>query len=67
MFDNFAPDAVKNNPKARTEWAVDQVKKAGVASRRLGITAHATFSGSLLLALLASMATTTQRTRCTWF
>ncbi|MGA1773978.1 MAG: sugar phosphate isomerase/epimerase, partial [Flavobacteriaceae bacterium] len=20
MFDNFAPDAVKNNPKARTEW-----------------------------------------------
>lgn len=48
MFDNFAPDAVKNNPAARTEWAIDQVKKAAVASRRLGITAHATFSGSLL-------------------
>ncbi len=48
MFDNFAPDAVKNNPAARTEWAVDQVKKAAIASRRLGITAHATFSGSLL-------------------
>ena len=48
MFDNFAPEAVKNNPKARTDWAVDQVKKAGIASRRLGISAHATFSGSLL-------------------
>ena len=48
MFDNFAPEAVKNNPKARTAWAVEQVKKAGIASRRLGISAHATFSGSLL-------------------
>ena len=48
MFDNFAPEAVKNNPKARTDRAVDQVKKAGIASRRLGISAHATFSGSLL-------------------
>ena len=48
MFDNFAPEAVKNNPKARTAWAVDQVKKAGIASRRMGISAHATFSGSLL-------------------
>lgn len=48
MFDNFAPDSVKNNPKARTEWAVDVVKKAAVASRNLGLSAHATFSGSLL-------------------
>ena len=48
MFDNFAPKTVKNNPKARTAWAVDQVKKAGITSRRLGISAHATFSGSLL-------------------
>ncbi len=48
MFDNFAPDAVKNNPKARTEWAVGVVKKAATASRRLGISAHATFSGSLI-------------------
>ncbi|MFS4466433.1 sugar phosphate isomerase/epimerase family protein [Maribacter sp. 2210JD10-5] len=48
MFDGFAPDTVKNNPKARTEWAVDVVKKAGTASRRLGINAHATFSGALL-------------------
>ena len=48
MFDNFAPEAVKGNPSARTDWAVDQVKKAGITSRRLGIDAHATFSGSLL-------------------
>ena len=48
MFDNFAPEAVKGNPRARTDWAVDQVKKAGITSRRLGIDAHATFSGSLL-------------------
>ena len=47
-FDAFAPDAVKNNPKARTEWAVQQVKWAGSASKNLGIKAHATFSGALL-------------------
>ena len=48
MFDNFAPDAVKNNPKARTEWAVQTVKNAAVASKRLGLKTHATFSGALL-------------------
>ena len=48
MFDNFAPDVVKNNPKARTEWAIDTVKKAAVASRNLGLDVHATFSGALL-------------------
>lgn len=48
MFDNFAPDSCKNNPRKRTEWAVNQVKNAGTASRRLGISAHATFSGALL-------------------
>ncbi|WP_108803848.1 sugar phosphate isomerase/epimerase [Aquimarina sp. Aq107] len=48
MFDNFAPDDCKNNPKKRTEWAVNQVKNAATASSRLGIKAHGTFSGSLL-------------------
>jgi sugar phosphate isomerase/epimerase len=48
MFDNFAPDSLKGNPKGRTEWAIEQVKKAATASRRLGIKAHATFSGALL-------------------
>ena len=48
MFDSFAPDKLKNNPKARTQWAIDTVKKAGTASRRLGLKVHATFSGALL-------------------
>jgi sugar phosphate isomerase/epimerase len=46
-FDGFAAPSVRGNPKARQEWAVDQVKKALTASRNLGITAHATFSGAL--------------------
>jgi sugar phosphate isomerase/epimerase len=47
QFDGFAPEAVHGNPKARQEWAVQQVKNAAIASRRLGLTAHATFSGAL--------------------
>ena len=48
MFDNFAPSQVKNNPKARTKWAIDTVKKAAIASQYLGLDVHATFSGALL-------------------
>ncbi len=48
LFDGFAPDAVKGNAKARTEWAIQQVKYGATASKHLGLTAHATFSGSLL-------------------
>ncbi len=47
QFDGFAPPEVHNNPKARQEWAVQQMKNAAVASRRLGLNAHATFSGAL--------------------
>jgi sugar phosphate isomerase/epimerase len=47
-FDSFAPDSVKGNPKARTEWAIQQLKYAAQASKNLGLTAHATFSGSLM-------------------
>ena len=46
-FDSFAVPEVRGNPKARTEWAIDQVKRAIRASGRLGLTAHATFSGAL--------------------
>ena len=46
-FDGFAAPEVRGNPKARQEWAVDQVLKAGKASQNLGITEHATFSGAL--------------------
>jgi sugar phosphate isomerase/epimerase len=46
-FDGFAAPQVRGNPKARQEWAVDQVKKALTASKNLGIGAHVTFSGAL--------------------
>ena len=46
-FDGFAAPSVRGNPRARAEWAVSQVKKALTASKNLGITAHATFSGAL--------------------
>ena len=48
MFDAFAPQRLKGNYKARTAWAIQQVKDAAIASKRLGLKAHATFSGSLL-------------------
>ncbi|MFW2541479.1 sugar phosphate isomerase/epimerase family protein [Primorskyibacter sp. 2E107] len=46
-FDAFAPAHVHGNPKARQAWAVDQVKKAAVASRRLGLDTTVSFTGSL--------------------
>ncbi|MBN8632657.1 MAG: sugar phosphate isomerase/epimerase [Rhodobacterales bacterium] len=46
-FDGFAAPAVRGNPKARAAWAVDQVKMALTASKNLGMSAHATFSGAL--------------------
>ena len=46
-FDGFAAPSVRGNPAARQEWAVDQVTKALTASRRLGLTAMASFSGAL--------------------
>ncbi|HTQ65972.1 MAG TPA: sugar phosphate isomerase/epimerase [Puia sp.] len=48
LFDGFAPVAVHNNPKARTEWAAQQLRYAAKASQNLGLNAHATFSGALL-------------------
>ncbi|MEY2943517.1 MAG: hypothetical protein RLY97_1531 [Pseudomonadota bacterium] len=47
QFDGFAPPAVHGNPAARQAWAVQQMKNAAVASRRFGLTAHASFSGAL--------------------
>ncbi|MBO3270091.1 sugar phosphate isomerase/epimerase family protein [Hymenobacter defluvii] len=48
LFDGFAPAEVRGNPAARQQWAVQQLKYAAQASRNLGLTAHATFSGALL-------------------
>jgi sugar phosphate isomerase/epimerase len=47
QFDGFAPLAVHENPAARQAWAVEQMKLAAKASRRLGLSAHASFSGAL--------------------
>ncbi len=47
QFDGFAAPEVRANPKARAEWAAGQVTKALTASRNLGLTEHATFSGAL--------------------
>jgi sugar phosphate isomerase/epimerase len=47
-FDAFAPKEVHGNSKARTEWAVQQLKYAAKASQHLGLDAHATFSGALV-------------------
>jgi sugar phosphate isomerase/epimerase len=46
-FDGFAAPEVRGNPKARQEWATNQLLMAAKASRNLGCTAHATFSGAL--------------------
>ncbi len=47
-FDGFAPEAVRGKPAERQEWAIQQLLYAAKASRRLGLQAHATFSGALL-------------------
>lgn len=48
LWDGFAPPELRGNSKARTEWAISQLKLAAKASRNLGLNAHATFSGALL-------------------
>lgn len=47
QFDAFAPSEVHGNPKARQEWAVDQMMKAAKASRNLGLDVSVSFPGSL--------------------
>ena len=47
LFDGFAPEAVRNNAPLRQAWAVEQLRLAAQASARLGLKAHATFSGAL--------------------
>ena len=52
MFDGFAPSEVRGNPRARQEWAVNQMLLAAKASHNLGLTRHATFSGALMWHLM---------------
>lgn len=47
LFDGFAAPEVRGKPAMRQAWAVEQVKMAAKASQRLGLKAHATFSGAL--------------------
>jgi sugar phosphate isomerase/epimerase len=46
-FDGFAAAAVRGHPRARQEWAAQQLHLAARASRHLGLSAHVTFSGAL--------------------
>jgi sugar phosphate isomerase/epimerase len=48
LFDAFAPEAYRNDPKARQAWAIQQLKYAAKASQNLGLNASVTFSGALL-------------------
>ena len=48
LFDAFAAPEVRGDPKARTAWAVNQMKLAIKASANLGLKTLATFSGALL-------------------
>lgn len=47
QFDGFAPEAVQGNPKARQEWAVQQMLWAAKASEKLGLSASVSFTGAL--------------------
>jgi sugar phosphate isomerase/epimerase len=46
-FDVFAPEALRGKPEARQAWAVEQVRLAARASRRLGLAAQVSFTGAL--------------------
>jgi sugar phosphate isomerase/epimerase len=46
MCDALAPEAVRGDSAARSEWASQQLRLAARASRRLGLSEMGTFSGS---------------------
>jgi sugar phosphate isomerase/epimerase len=48
MFDAFAAPEVRGNPKARSQWAVQQMKYVIQASANMGLTVSPSFSGALL-------------------
>ncbi|HKE93728.1 MAG TPA: sugar phosphate isomerase/epimerase family protein, partial [Povalibacter sp.] len=48
LFDFAVPASVGPDLGKRSQWASDQVRLACRASKRLGLKAHATFSGALL-------------------
>jgi sugar phosphate isomerase/epimerase len=48
LFDGFAAPEVRGNPKARAEWAVQQMHYVIKASANMGLTASPSFTGALL-------------------
>ena len=46
-FDAFAPAELHGKPRARQEWAVEQMKLAARASRHMGFTSNVSFTGAL--------------------
>ncbi|RWR02491.1 AP endonuclease [[Pantoea] beijingensis] len=46
-FNSFAPPELHSDSRGRTLWAQQQLRYAATASNRLGLRAHATFSGAL--------------------
>jgi len=48
LFDAFAPAELKGNLQGKSAWATQQLMYAAKASKNLGLTAHATFSGALM-------------------
>ena len=56
QFDGFAPPEVAGNPKARQEWATQQLLFGAKASRNLKLKAHATFLRSIGVAIRLSVA-----------
>ena len=48
QFAAFAPAELRDRPSTWSAWATEQLRHAAKASARLGLDAHATFSGALL-------------------
>ena len=46
-FDAFAAEAVRGNPKARQEWATEQMRKGAKAAKNLGLRNTVSFTGAL--------------------
>jgi sugar phosphate isomerase/epimerase len=46
LLDGFAPPKLAGDVQAKQAWAVEQLKMAASASARMGLNAHATFSGA---------------------
>jgi sugar phosphate isomerase/epimerase len=46
-FDAFAPASVHKNPKARQEWAVDQMMAGAKAAQNMGLKTTVSFTGAL--------------------